>query len=117
MIEDEQIKDIEEKMADCVKQLRTMAPLVGVARQVKEFSSDQRKNALAAEQIKFIQRGESVSASENLARSSPVYIERFKALEKSYADACGTIAEWEAVFARFEACRSMLAMARQTLGL
>lgn len=117
MIEDEQIKGIEEKMAECVARMRVMAPLVGLARQVKEFSSDQRKNALAAEQIKFIQRGESVSASENLARSSPVYIERFKALEKSYADACGTIAEWEAVFARFEACRSMLAMARQTLGL
>ena len=102
MIEDEQIKAIEEKMTECVAAMRKMAPLVGVARQIKEFSSDQRKNALAA---------------ENLARSSPPYLERFKALETSYADACGTIAEWEAVFARFEACRSMLAMARQTLGL
>jgi hypothetical protein len=88
-----------------------------VARQVKEFSSDQRKNALAAEQVKYITRGESVSASETLARSNPAYIERFKALEKDYADACGTIAEWEATFARYEACRSMLAMARETLGL
>jgi hypothetical protein len=117
MIEDEEIKNIEKRMTECVAAMRKMAPLVGVARQIKEFSSDQRKNALASEQIKFIARGESVAAAENLARSSPVYLERFKALEKSYADACGTIAEWEAVFARFEACRSMLAMARQTLGL
>ena len=117
MIEDEEIRSIEKKMTDCVAAMRVMAPAVGGARQIKEFSSDQRKNALAAEQIKFIQRGESVAAAENLARSSPVYLERFKALEKSYADACATIAEWEAVFARFEACRSMLAMARQTLGL
>jgi hypothetical protein len=117
MIEDEQIRDIEEKMAECIKTMRGMTALVGAARQVKEFSSDQRKNALAAEQIKYITRGESVAASETLARSNPAYIERFKGLEKSYADACGTIAEWEATFARYEACRSMLAMARETLGL
>ena len=74
-------------------------------------------NALAAEQVKYITRGESVAASETLARSNPAYIEKFKALEKAYADACGTIAEWEAIFARYEACRSMLSMARATLGL
>lgn len=117
MIEDEQIKEIEKRMQECIKTLRTMAPRVGIARQVKEFSSDQRKNALASEQIKFISRGESVAAAENLARSSPAYLEKFKALEKDYADACGTIAEWEAIFARFEGCRSMLSMARATLGL
>jgi hypothetical protein len=102
-------------MQDSLKLIRKLAPVVGAARQVKEFSADQRKNALAAEQIKFIQRGESVSASENLARSAPAYLERFKALEKMYADACATIAEWEAVFARLDACRSMLAMSRETL--
>jgi hypothetical protein len=117
MIEDEEIKSIEKKMTDCVAAMRVMSPAVGAARQVKEFSGDQRKNALAAEQIKFIQRGESVAAAENLARSSPAYLARFKALEQMYADACGTIAEWEAVFAKFEACRSLLAMARSTLGL
>lgn len=117
MIDDEEIRDIEKKMQECITRMRSLTGQVGIARQVKEFSSDQRKNVLATEQIKFIQRGESVAASENLARSSPAYIEQFKALEKNYADACGTIAEWEAVFARFEACRSMLAMARSTLGL
>jgi hypothetical protein len=117
MIDDKEIRDIEERMTDCIKTMRRLAPLVGVARQVKEFSGDQRKNALAAEQIKYIQRGESVAASETLARSNPAYIEKFKALEKSFANACGTIAEWEATFARYEACRSMLAMARETLGM
>lgn len=117
MIEDDDIREIEKKMQECIARMRSMSGIVGVARQVKEFSSDQRKNALASEQVRFIQRGESVAAAENLARSSPVYLEKFKQLEKSYADACGTIAEWEATFARFEGCRSMLAMARSTLGL
>lgn len=115
MIDDKEIRDIQKRMQECIAAMRKLAPMVGAARQIKEFSSDQRKNALAAEQIKFIQRGESVAASENLARSSPAFIEQFKNLEKSYADACGTIAEWEANFARFEACRSMLAMSRETL--
>jgi hypothetical protein len=117
MIDDDEIKNIEKKMQECIADLRKAAPHVGAARQVKEFSSDQRKNAMAAEQIKFISRGESVSAAENLARSSPIYLEKFKQLEKDYANACATIAQWEATFARFEGCRSMLAMARQTLGL
>jgi hypothetical protein len=64
MIDDKEIRDIEEKMQECIKTMRTMAPLVGQARQIKEFSPDQRKNALAAEQIKYITRGESVAASE-----------------------------------------------------
>jgi hypothetical protein len=117
MIDDEEIRDIEKKMQECIARLRALTANVGAARQIKEFSGDQRKNALASEQVRFIQRGESVAAAENLARSSPVYLEKFKQLEKTYAEACATIAEWEATFARFEGCRSMLAMARQTLGL
>jgi hypothetical protein len=117
MIDDDEIKNIEKKMQECIAELRKAAPHVGAARQIKEFSGDQRKNALAAEQIKYIQRGESVAAAENLARSNPVYLEKLKQLEKDFANACATIAQWEATFARFEGCRSMLAMARQTLGL
>lgn len=117
MIDDEQIKSIEKRMQDCIAQLRKLAPQVGAARQVKEFSNDQRKNALASEQVGFIQRGESVAASETLARSSPVYLEKICQLGVDYGGACAVIAEWEAVFARFEGCRSLLAMARQTLGL
>jgi hypothetical protein len=115
MHDDKEIRDIQEKMQDSIRDMRKLAPLVGAARQVKEFSSDQRKNALAAVQIIFIQRGESVAASETLARSAPAYLEKMRALETAYASACGTIAEWEATFARFEACRSMLAMSRETM--
>lgn len=104
-------------MQGCIVRMKTLAPQVGAARQIKEFSGDQRKNALASIQITYIHKGESVAASETSARANPLYIEKMKQLEKAYSDACATIAEWEAVFARFEACRSMLAMARQTLQL
>lgn len=115
MADDKEIRDVQKKMAECVTRLTKLAPLVGIARQVKEFSGDQRKNALAASQIKFIQRGESVAAAENLARSSPEYLEKFKQLEKDYANACGTIAEWDAVQARLEAARSIHAMLKETV--
>jgi hypothetical protein len=115
IVDDKEIRDIQQKMQECITRMRSLAPMVGSARQVKEFSNDQRKNALANEQVRFIQRGESVAAAENLARSSPVYLQRFKGLETQYADAAATIAEWEAVFARFEACRSMLAMSREVM--
>jgi len=115
MNDSSEIRDMQERMADCIRRLNTLAPLVGAARQVKEFSSDQRKNALAVEQVKYIQRGESVAAAENLARSNPTFLTRFKELEEQYANACATIAEWEAVMARFEACRSMGAMMRETV--
>ena len=114
-IDDKQIRDVQVKMQECIKQMRKLAPLVGIARQVKEFSSDQRKNALAAEVIKYIQRGESAAASEGLARANPAYLEAFKKLQQDYSDACGTIAEWEAVFARFEAARSIHAMLKSYL--
>lgn len=115
MIDDKEIRDIQEKMQDCLREIRSLVPHVGVARQIKEFAPDQRKNILAAEQIKYITRGESVAASETLARSNPSYLENLKALEKNYADACSTIAKWEGAFARLDACRSMLAMSRETL--
>lgn len=115
MIDDKEIRDLQEKMQETLGRIRKLAPLVGMARQVKEFNPDQRKNILAAEQIAFIQRGESVAASETLGRSSPIYMEKFRELGKSYADACGTIAEWDAQFARLDALRSMLAMTRETM--
>lgn len=115
MITDKDVKDIQKKMQQCITDLRRLAPLVGSARQVKEFSNDQRKNALAAAQMGFIRKGESVAASEIEARSSSEYLEKMKALEIAYASACGTIAEWEAVFARLEAARSIHAMLKEML--
>lgn len=117
MIEDEEIKDIEKKMQECITRMRSLTVKVGMARQIKEFATDQRRNILASVQMPYIARGESVAGSEISARANPLYLEKLKVLEKNYADACATIAEWEAVFARFEACRSLLSMAKQTLAL
>jgi hypothetical protein len=106
---------LQQNLISAVKRLQKLATLVGSARQIKEFSSDQRKNALASEQIKFIQRGESVASAEACARSSALYIEKMTKLELAYADAEKVIAQWQADFAYYEACRSLLAMERETM--
>jgi thioredoxin-like negative regulator of GroEL len=109
------IETIERRLKDSTNKLHELAPLVGAARQVREFASDQRKNALAGEVTRYIQRGESVAAAESFGRSSPLYLERIKALEQSYKDAEATIAEWQATMATFEAARSLLAMSREVM--
>src|SRR4030095_11371972 len=109
------IEIIQRRVKESTKRLHELSPHVGAARQVKEFSSDQRKNALAGEQVRYIQRGESLGAAESLARTSPVYLEKLKALEESYKQAETVIAEWQATMATFEAARSLLAMSRETM--
>jgi len=113
-IDASEFEKIQEKMADCIRRLTALAPRVGEARQIKEFASDQRKNSLAVEMMKYI-KTESATAAETLARAEPAYLTRLAEQEKIYADACATIAEWEAVMARFEACRSLGAMMRETV--
>ena len=107
--------EIEQKLRLAVKKLHELAPALGAARQVREFSSDQRKNALAQEQMQFIKRGESVAGSEALARSSPVYLLKIKELGEAYAEAEAIIASFAAWMAAYEANRSLLAMTRETL--
>jgi hypothetical protein len=106
---------LEKNLKEAAKRLQKLAPLVGAARQIKEFASDQRKNILAATQMQFIQRGESVAGAEVCARSNPIYLEKMAALQRDFADAESTIAQWQADFAYYESCRSLMAMQRETM--
>ena len=115
MNDQSEIEKIERRLKDTINKLHQLAPAVGAARQIREFVSDQRKNILAAEAYKHIQNGESVAAAEYRARTSPVYLEKFAELQKNLSEANRVIAEWEASMCEFEACRSLLAMNRETL--
>ena len=106
---------IQKNLKAAARRLQKLAPMVGRAKQIKEFNSDQRKNILAATQLEYIQRGESVAGSETMARANPTYLERLKTLEKSLEDAEATIAQWQADFAYYESCRSLMAMEREVM--
>jgi hypothetical protein len=109
------INQIEERLKSTTKKLHQLAPLCGSAEQVIEFNSDQRKNILAGEAKRYIERGEGAANSENLARSSPIYLEKIKALETAFSEAQRVKYEWKATMCSFEAARSLLARQRETM--
>jgi hypothetical protein len=117
MIEDEDIRKIQAKMEECLTNLRKLTPRVAEARQAKKFILDQRKSLLAKYQSEYLGKGESVSAATILARGNPLYTAENKHLEDAYKEAEVSIVEWEYNQTKLESCRSMLAMARTTLGL
>jgi|ERR1044072_513402 hypothetical protein len=110
-----EIIEIEKRIKTALARMTALAAHVGAARQVKEFSTDQRKNALAVEVTRYIQRGESVAASETLGRSSPLYLEKLKKLEEDYKQAETVLAEWQITMTKIDSYRSMLAMIRETM--
>ena len=117
MIEDEEIRAIQEKMEECLRNLRKLTPKVAEARQAKKFILDQRKSLLAKYQSEYLAKGESVAAATIMARGNPVYQKENQLLEEAYKEAEVNIVEWEYNNTKLDSCRSMLAMARQTLGL
>ena len=117
MIEDEDIKRIEKKIEECLVNLRKLTPRVAEARQAKKFILDQRKSCLAKYQSHYINKGESAAAATILARGDPAYITENGQLEKDYKEFEVSIVEWEYNNTKLEACRSMLSMAKATLGL
>jgi len=115
MDDHKEVEELEDKIKIALARLVQLGVHVGNARQVKEFSTELRKNALATEVTRYIQRGESVAASETLGRSSPLYLEKLKQLQKDYADAETTLAEFQIIMTKLDSYRSMLAMLRETM--
>lgn len=115
MDDHKEVEELERKIKTALARLVSLGVHVGNARQVKEFSTELRKNALAVEVTRFIQRGESVAASESLGRSSPTYIAKLKQLMEDYAQAETVLAEWQITMTKLDSYRSMLAMLRETM--
>lgn len=115
MDDHKEVEELEKRIKTALARMVALGLHVGNARQVKEFSSELRKNALASEVTRYIQRGESVAASETLGRSSPLYLEKLKKLQEDYAQAESVLAEWQIIMTKLDSYRSMLAMLRETM--
>lgn len=102
--------EIAAKLRDAVQKLHDMAPDVGAARQIKEFSSERRKNLLA----KYIARREGpLGLRENLARNDSDYSEEFETLAGQALEAEKIISRYQAEVCRYEAARSLLSFSKQ----
>jgi hypothetical protein len=109
------IADIEKRLKKTITNIHALAPLVGTAKQVREFNSDQRKNLLARYMLPYLKGGASAASAEVDARADASYQSEFERLGEGYAAAEKTIAENTAAYATFEAARSLLSIAKETM--
>lgn len=106
------IQQIEEKLRNATRRIHSLAPLVGHAKQVREYDSDRRKNLLATYALPHLKAGLSATAAETEARANCLYQTQLEALSEQREASEKTIAEWEAAFCTYEAARSLLSAAK-----
>ena len=109
--------ELQKRMADTVREMDALADEVGVARQVREFSSDQRKRALARAMQAALAGGESAAKAEAEARGSDTYGKELEILSRQLTAAEQSIAKWDVLKITWESVRSMLAMQREATKL
>ena len=104
----------EQRLRAAANKLHELAPAVAKARQVKEFSSDRRKNLLARYMAPLLIGG-SVASAETTARADMDYGMGLDDLARQYREAEEVLAEWAATNATFEASRSLLSLSKELL--
>jgi len=115
MTDQSDIQEIEHRMKTATLELHKLAPLVGVAKQVRQYDPDRRRNLLAKFMRPHIKNGETSTAAETLARSTEAFQVGFNELAKELETSEATIAKWDAMFASFEANRSLLSMQKESM--
>ena len=111
------VAELQKRMADTVREMDSLADEVGLARQVREFSSDQRKRALARAMQAALAGGESAAKAEAEARGSDTYGKELEILSRQLTAAEQIIAKWDVLKITWESVRSMLAMQREATKL
>lgn len=105
---------IADRMQQCTRKLHQLAAQMGVARQIKEYDADRRKQILAIEVVKSLKTGES-AAADAIGRASEAYKTNLDVLAAQYETAEATIAQWNAENCSFEAARSLLSFSKETV--
>jgi hypothetical protein len=106
---------VEARLKGATNDLHKLADQVALARQVREFAPEQRRNLLARYVAPILESGRSAPQAEALARSSDEYRNEISLLEKQYQHAEAVIAKWSATIASYEAARSLLSFSKETL--
>lgn len=104
-------------MEKAAERLRNMTAQVGMARQVKAYDSDRRKNLLAHYIVQNLKEKKGVAVSEALARSDTTYQEKLDELATQLGDAESLVCRWNAAQAEFEAARSLLSFSKATMDI
>ena len=111
------VEELQRRMVETVQAMDALADDVGLARQVREFSGDQRKRALARAMAAALAGGDSAAKAEAEARGSDTYGKELAVLERQLTAAEQTIARWDCAKIQWESCRSLIAMQREATKL
>jgi hypothetical protein len=106
---------IQKRLADAQRAIKNLTALVGHAKQVRDYDSDRRKTLLAKCMLPYLKAGASAAAAEVDGRADPAYNAALDALAAQREASEKTIAEWDAAFCTYEAARSLLSMAKETI--
>ncbi len=109
------IGEVEQRLRTCSKRLHQLSASVGASKQIRQYDTDRRKNLLAKYVVRALKEGHSATAAEAYGRSDEAYQTELEGLSKQYEGAERTIAEWDSEFASFEAARSLLSMAKESM--
>lgn len=107
--------EIQRRLTQSADAISSMAQRVALARQIKEFSHDRRKRALAIWSMPFLKAGESSAAADTSARASEGYKTDMAKLCAELITAEKTLVEYEAMRIQWESARSLLALQRDAL--
>ncbi len=115
MIDGREIIDIQRKMEGSANEILAMTDEVGDSKTTKEFSSDRKRQLLSRYEAPLILVGKSAAAAQILAEADERYIAEFGAIEDQYRSAERHIAKWDAKHCVFEAARSLLSLAKESM--
>lgn len=99
------------------KALEAMALNLALAKQIKEYDGDRRKQALAVSMKVFLDNGESAAAAECKARAGDYYANKLAELGDQLRTALETIEKYDATRVLWESARSLLSVEKAKIGL
>jgi len=96
------------------KKLHDMADDVGMATQVREFISEDRKNLLSRYMKPWLMEDMASSKAEAMARTNEDFLKEYEALKQKFQDMEQLLTRWKAENASYDAARSLLSLAKET---
>lgn len=107
--------ELQRRLSEHADALTAMADDMGLAKQVREFSGDRRKTALARAMAAPLAGGDSVAKAEAEGRASELYNKELKQLANEMTTAEQVIARWEALRIQWESARSLISMQKSQM--
>jgi ribulose kinase len=106
---------LQRRLSEAADEMAAITDDVGRSRQIREFSSDQRKRALGRAMQAALAGGESTSKAEAEARASEPYGKELAQLAKELTAAEQTLARWDVLRIKWESARSLLSVQKSQM--